>query len=62
MTASFLNSSPGLPVSGSLGQPSSFRKSGQHVSLHQASRDSRDQSLLGHLRNCRADLFSNFSF
>jgi hypothetical protein len=45
------------PVSGSLGQASSVRSSGQHISPHQAAGCSKDQNQrFGHLRTLRADL------
>jgi hypothetical protein len=44
-------------ISGLLGQASSARSAGQHISPHQAAGCSKDQNQrLGHLRTARADL------
>jgi hypothetical protein len=45
------------PIVGLLGQASSARSAGQHISPHQAAGCSKDQNQrLGHLRTARADL------
>ena len=56
MTASF-STLAWPPVLGSLGQASTARSAGQHISPHQAAGCSKDQNQrLGHLRTARADL------